>query len=131
MGLEMLRAGSRVSPKVRDGKVSILIQVDAEAYIGDSNAFIDPIRDRELVPSIERRMATVIRNEIASALERAQKDYRSDIFGFGALIHRSIPGEWHRLKSQWDEEFFVIEVNVEVMAKIRRSGLVGRSTKIR
>lgn len=131
IGLELLRAGSRISANFRDGRISMHVRVDAEADIGDTHILIDPVMDPELVLSMERRMATVIRNEIASVLERAQKEYHSDIFGFGRVIHRSFPREWKKLKDRWDEEFPFVDVEIEVRARIRRSGVTGRSTTIR
>jgi spore germination protein KC len=57
-------------------------------------------------------------------IETAQKQYKSDIFGFGEAIHRSNPKEWKKIKEQWDEEFSEMTANVKVDVKLVHTGTV-------
>lgn len=129
VGIEMSRARSQVSPRLADGKIVMEIKIDAEGLLGDTQAFVDPATEARLISSMERRMAALIRNEITLALGRAQKDLGSDIFGFGAAVHRSFPHLWRDLKNRWDQVFPLLAVEIRVNAKIRRSGLSGRSPR--
>ncbi|MBC7335948.1 MAG: Ger(x)C family spore germination protein, partial [Clostridia bacterium] len=129
--LEILRAKSKVRPVKKDGKVAIAVKVETEAELREAQAFLDPVNNRELLASIERRLATAIRSEILAAVRRAQADLRSDIFGFGATVHRSLPRDWRRLRDNWDGLFPSLPVEVEVKARLRRSGLAGRSIQIK
>lgn len=64
-----------------------------------------------------------------AAVAKAQ-ELDSDIFGFGAELNRTNPEKWAELRERWDEEFPRVDVQVEVKAKLRRSGLLIRSTQI-
>jgi len=128
VGLEMIRANSRVTPEIKDGKPRIRVQVRAEAAIGDVRGMVEPLKNQDVILKMERRMATVIRNEILAALDKARA-LKSDFFGFGASIHRGLPREWSRLRERWDEEFSSLAVDIEVKATIRRSGLTTRTTR--
>ncbi|NPV80273.1 MAG: Ger(x)C family spore germination protein [Firmicutes bacterium] len=130
IGLEILRAKGGFKPEIKDGRVSVTIKVEAEANLGDIQGFLDPLKSPEVWTSMERRMATVIRNEIMAAVAKAQ-ELDSDIFGFGAELNRRNPKKWLELKDRWDEEFRCINIQVEVKAKLRRSGLIIRSTRIK
>ncbi|MGE5573678.1 MAG: Ger(x)C family spore germination protein [Bacteroidota bacterium] len=131
IGLEILRAKGAFKPEVRDGRVTVTVKVEAEANVGDIQGFIDLLKSPELWASMERRMATVIENEVLAAVAKAQ-ELGSDIFGFGAELNRRDPKKWAgEFRDRWDEEFRDIDVQVEVKAKLRRSGLVLRSTRIR
>ncbi|MDK2878933.1 MAG: spore germination protein [Thermoanaerobacteraceae bacterium] len=44
------------------------------------------------IKSLERRQATVIRNEIEFVLKKA-REWGVDIFGFGETVHRKYPEE--------------------------------------
>ncbi|MBC7083644.1 MAG: Ger(x)C family spore germination protein [Firmicutes bacterium] len=131
IGLEILRAKGSFKPEVEDSKVTVTVKVEAEANVGDVQGFIDLLRSPELWASMERRMATVIANEVLAAVAKAQ-ELGSDIFGFGAELNRRDPKKWaDQFRDRWDEEFRDIDVQVEVKARLRRSGLVIRSTRIR
>lgn len=125
VGLELRRAGSKVKPEIKNGKPSVTVEVDAEAAVGDVQEFIDTVDASKVVPSMERRMATVIKNEIMAALEKAQGQFKSDIFGFGSAISKRFPREWQALKRDWNDTGFIqLDVQVKVKAKLRRSGLI-------
>ncbi|HHV62287.1 MAG TPA: Ger(x)C family spore germination protein [Firmicutes bacterium] len=130
IGLEILRAKGGFKPEIKDGRVSVTVRVEAEANVGDIQGFLDPLKSPGVWASMERRMATVIRNEVMAAVAKAQ-ELDSDIFGFGAELNRRNPKKWAELKDRWDEEFPHVDVQVEVKAKLRRSGLVIRSTRIK
>lgn len=123
VSLEIIRASSRITPEFRNGRPVIRVQVRAEANLGEAQSYLDPVAHPELWTSMERRMATVIRNEIRSTLTISQQDFQSDIFGFGAAFHRDYPQEWQAMKYNWNDIFPDLEVEIDVRAKLRRSGL--------
>ncbi|MEW6228035.1 MAG: Ger(x)C family spore germination C-terminal domain-containing protein, partial [Bacillota bacterium] len=132
VGLELRGGRAKVSPELRDGKVTMNIEIRTSANIGDlgdSQPPLDPRIDPALIPALEERLAQAVKDEVSRALARAQVDLRSDIFGFGAAIHRSLPKEWHKLKGRWDEEFPRLEVNVKVKATILHPGRSARSVR--
>lgn len=65
---------------------------------------------------------------INQTIESVQKQYESDIFGFGEAIHRSNPKEWKKIKRQWrDEGFSELSANVKVDVKLQHTGTVTNS----
>lgn len=131
IGLEILGARGGFKPEVRNGKVTVAVKIEADANVGDVQGFIDLLRMPEAWSSMERRMATVIENEVLAAVAKAQ-ELGSDIFGFGAELNRRYPKKWaDEFRDRWDEEFRKIDVKVEVKAKVRRTGLTVKSSEIR
>ncbi len=128
--IEILRADSTVTPKISEGRPSILIKVGALGNLGEVQEYFDPMESQETWISMERRMAEVIRHEIEAALDIAKHEFNSDIFGFGAEICRKYPKEWIDLKDKWDEEFRKLDVEIEVTTSLRRSGLTRRSIQV-
>lgn len=131
IGLEILGARGGFKPEVRNGKVTVAVKIEADANVGYVQGFIDLLRMPEAWSSMERRMATVIENEVLAAVAKAQ-ELGSDIFGFGAELNRRYPKKWaDEFRDRWDEEFRKIDVKVEVKAKLRRTGLTVKSSEIR
>ena len=60
-------------------------------------------------------------------LNKAQQEFKTDIFGFGESIHRKYPKVWNELKDNWDTEFTKLQVNFMFDTKIRDLGLIYKS----
>lgn len=122
VSLEIIRASSKIAPEIHDGKVVVTVEVKEEGNLGEQMSDVD-LTKPETFRSLERRQATVIKNEIDSVLRKAQREWGVDIFGFGEAVRRKFPKEWKALEKRWREEFPQVEVKVEVTAKLRKVGL--------
>jgi len=58
------------------------------------------------------------------ALEKAQDEYSSDIFGFGMQVHKYHPQYWKKAQDEWDRIFSRLPADIQVDAKIRRTGII-------
>jgi spore germination protein KC len=124
VGLELIRAKSEIKPEMTDGKPEITVKVVAEANIGDIQEMLDVTDTKAMVAAAERRMATVIANEIGLVLHKTQLELASDILGFGRAIYRKYPKEWRNLRETWNDQGFKdLKVKIEVQTRIRHIGL--------
>lgn len=89
------------------------------------------LTNSEMFKKLEQRMAQVIKDEIQLVLEKAQKEWGVDIFGFGKAVHRKYPQVWKKLQSNWRELLSEVNVEIKVKAKIRSSGLSTIPTGVR
>lgn len=129
VSLEVLSSKSEVIPELVDGRPVIRVKIEAEANFGETQNYIELVGSPEIWASLERRMAEAIRNEVKSALNIAQNDLQSDVFGFGWAIYRKHPQEWMDMKENWDEIFPTLEVQIDVRAKLQRSGMILRKVR--
>ena len=74
------------------------------------------------IEQLEKRVASEIKREMETLFYKVQQKYNADIFGFGELVKAYLPAEWKKIEN-WHEEFKKVELELEVEAKIRRSGL--------
>ncbi len=128
VSLEILRAKSKFQPEVKNAQVSVTVKIEAEASLGEIQGTLDPMKYPQAWTEMESQMAEAIKREVMAAISKA-KELNSDIFGFGAALNRKQPKEWASLKDRWDLEFQRIDVKLEVEAKLRRMGLVTRSSE--
>ncbi|MFZ5647643.1 MAG: Ger(x)C family spore germination protein [Bacillota bacterium] len=123
ISLEIIRAESKLKPKIEDGKIYMTIEIKEEGNLGEQMAPGDPAKP-EKFKLLEEKQAKVIEREVRAALEKAQQEWGVDVFGFGEAVHQAYPKEWEILKKRWDEEFPMVEVEIKVEAKLSRLGLI-------
>lgn len=119
-GIEIIKANSRVVPKLVNGHLEITVNVRADGNLGEEMSNADLVQP-EPFKELEKRMASEIEDEINSAVDKAQK-WDVDIFKFGEEVHRQFPKEWPELEENWSEEFQKIHVNVVVDSKLHWTG---------
>ncbi|AMM94329.1 spore gernimation protein KC [Peribacillus simplex] len=119
---QVIRQKTNVSVKVENGKPKVFIKVRAEGDIREVNVSLNLSSPHVLI-DIEKKLAKNLKKEMEDAIVRAQKN-KSDIFGFGEIMHESHPKLWKKLEKDWDDDTFPkLEAQVQVETFIRRTGL--------
>lgn len=126
--IEIIRAKAKVRPEVKEGRLVMTVHVDARANVGELMGLVDPAKP-DVLSALEREMRVAIESEVSAALKAAQKEYRSDIFGFGDEINRRFPREWKTMKERWDELYPELPVDVTVKAKLKQTALATKPVK--
>ncbi len=122
IAVEVLRANSDITAKIKKGKPVIQIQVRAEGHISDT---LCPLALDEMgtIEKLQKQMNQEIKEEVLLAVEAA-KGEKTDIFRFGEAINRKDPKLWKGIRDKWNDEIFPeTDVNVHVRGFIRRTGL--------
>lgn len=131
VSLKLLGGKSKITPLMVDGRPVIRVRIEAKANLEETQGEARLIGNHTFWHRLERRMAAAIRNEVESALTAAQGEYQSDIFGFGRSIYIHYPREWMEMRDNWYDIFPTLEVEVEVIAHLERSGLTLQRLKAR
>ncbi|HVJ48427.1 Ger(x)C family spore germination protein [Desulfitobacterium sp.] len=121
VALEIIRASSKVTPEMTDGKLTVTVEVKEEGNLGEQMSQVD-LTKPVTFKALEEKQAAVINDEISAALDKAQ-EWGIDLFKFGVEYHRKFPAEYPELEKNWEEEFKNIAINIEVDAKLSRVGL--------
>ncbi|MBP2643529.1 MAG: spore gernimation protein GerC [Firmicutes bacterium] len=100
-----------------DQQPEINLEMEVEGTIDGISTDIDLLKE-ENIRIIEGEEEKEIGNIIAGAIRTAQKQYSSDIFGFGDVIHRTNYRAWESLRDNWDESFRNLPVNIKVKVRI-------------
>ncbi len=130
--VEIFQSSSQMKARVEGEKVTITLEIMADGRLQETQTEEEWLSEEsELTRSLDRRLAQAIRNDVLLALQTAQQDLNSDVFGFGNLIYRTLPREWSRLENRWDEIFPRVQVEIKVDANVRRTGLIKDPIKIR
>lgn len=130
--VEMTRANSKIETKIVRGKPVVIVKIDTEGNITEfsqNNAASKP----EDIALVDRGYGEAVKKQVIMVLNKCQKNFKSDIFGFGTYFHRQQLKYWkqNNLEESWPEVFPEVEVRVEVKANVRRTGLTADGITIK
>lgn len=121
VAIEVIRTNAKIKTFIKAGKPSITIILNEEGNIGEVECEID-LAKPDVIYKLEEQLEEEIKSEMKYAISVAQET-KSDIFGFGDVVHRQHPRVWKEFEKEWPEVFSEIEINLQVNAFIRRTGL--------
>ncbi|WP_409978343.1 Ger(x)C family spore germination protein [Anoxybacteroides tepidamans] len=123
---KVMRAKTKVIAQMNKGTPVISVFIEAEGDVGETLVPFD-LTNPTQIAKLEEKIEKEIQKEVQKAIQRVQQE-KSDIFGFGEVIHRSYPDEWKQMKKTWNERYFPrLQVKVKVDAFVRRTGLRNKS----
>ncbi|WHY55580.1 Ger(x)C family spore germination protein [Peribacillus simplex] len=119
---QVIRQKTSISVKMENGKPKVFIKARAEGDIREANVPLN-LTDTHVLIDLEKKLAKDLKKTMEDAIVRAQKN-KSDIFGFGEIMHENHPKEWKKIEKNWDDVSFPkLEVDVQAETFIRRTGL--------
>jgi spore germination protein KC len=122
----VIRQKTNVSADTKNAIPVITIHVRAEGDIREVRTPVN-LTDPTEILDIEKALEKEIKRELEKTVKRTQKN-KSDIFGFGEVVHRSDPKKWRNMDNNWDDAYFPkLKVKVKVDAFVRRTGLINNS----
>jgi len=124
MFFRVTNSKGRIKVTLDNGKPVINVSVYAEADLRKYAKTMEPeILTPDVIKMIQRDIESTIHSEIEAALEKGQKELKTDIFGFGFAFYRQYPKLWHSMYEQkWEEVFPDVTVDIKVKAKVISTG---------
>ncbi|MDR7001802.1 Ger(x)C family spore germination protein [Neobacillus niacini] len=116
-----IRSKTDISAVFKNGRPVINVKLENEGWISEANLALD-LTKPDVIDKINQAVEKEIKKEVESSIKTVQK-HKSDIFGFGEVIHRRYPSEWSKMKGDWSNQFANLKVNVKVDTFVRREGI--------
>ncbi len=123
ISFEIIRTKSRVKPVLEGEKLSFVIDLDVTCNLGERTDNKETIT-KEDFKELEKILSQAVIGEVQGIVDKAQKELRSDILGFGLTTKRKYPDYWNQHKEQWEEMFPELEVEILVKAVVDGHGTV-------
>ncbi len=116
--------------ELKAGEPNFSIKVTAEGRLGEQHGKGNLVTPK-MVEKLEPRVEAVIKNDIKQAVNLAQKEFQSDIFGFSQLVYRQQIEYWQDNYQDWNQIFSQVPVEIKVVWETRSSGVSGSRIKVR
>lgn len=127
--IEISRVKSKITPKIINDKLSIEINIKEEGDLADQSSSEDNANP-ETFGKIEKVQGELIKKEVLLALKKG-RELNADIFGFGDVIYERYPNKWDSIAKNWDEIYKSINVDVNVEAKLLRTGRITKPATVK
>lgn len=127
--LEIFSNKTKLTPLYNDGRVSLIIDiypVVAIAEVGGTNDFME----EENLRILQRETEKKIEDTVQYLISKLQKDYDSDVLGFGAIFMKEKPKVSEIFKKNGEDIFKNITTEVNVHLQIKNSGKTFRPISI-
>lgn len=112
VSLEIYKSKTEVSCFYQDGKAKAQIKIKTEASL-DELGVSQNLMDEQQLKKIAAIEAEKLEGEIMDVIKKVQTEFGSDIFGFGNNLSKKSPKLWKQIRSDWDELFQTMDVEVE------------------
>ncbi len=128
ISIEMSKAGGKIKPQVKEGKISFKVDINIESAIAmqESTTKISELKTLEQLDKIQEQ---TVKKDVEETIEKVRNELKLDIFGFGSKLKERYPKEWEKVKEDWNQIFSEVEYTVEVKNRIHRTGLLQKPIK--
>lgn len=127
VSLEVISAHSKMKGSMNNGKPEIHIEQHLKSDIGEVQCKELDLTNPKTIAELEELSEQKVVQIFESTIKKVQREYKSDIFGFGVVIHRSNPQEWKKLQDNWDQTFENLTVTIKATNQIHQLGKVTNS----
>ncbi|MFC6600927.1 Ger(x)C family spore germination protein [Ectobacillus funiculus] len=93
IGTQLLTGKTKVKPILEQGKVKMKVNVHAEVELFENGSSLD-LGNPKVLQYVQNLLEMDVKKRMQSALYKAQKQFHSDIFGFGNSLYRTYPKLW-------------------------------------
>ena len=125
VSIAIRRNSLRVVPEYDGKNLRFYVKVKIEGDMVEQQSRGD-LAKKEMIKVLEKELAEEIKKRASAALEKAQKEYVADIFGFGEVFRRKYKKAWQELQDGWNTALAGAEVNLEIEANVREVGLLSK-----
>lgn len=123
IGIEVVGSKSKIRPELVKGKPAIRVEIAVKANVAAVYGALD-VAKLEVSKQIQSKINAKVGQHCKKAVQQAQTEFQSDIFGFGEAMHRYKPKVWKKIKKNWEREFVHLPVKITVKSEIDQLGQV-------
>lgn len=121
VGARVVKSSSSIRTVIANGEPRVSISLRAVVNILSNDTSLDAT-NADSVKLIESKLQEQEAKALAQMTERSQKDYKTDIFDIGEIVHIEHPRYWKNQKAQWQNIYPTIPFDFKVAVKVERTG---------
>ncbi|USB31735.1 Ger(x)C family spore germination protein [Paenibacillus sp. YPG26] len=124
-GYSVNSSKTKITPKKSGSRYVMHIKVTMKGNLTESTCQLD-LSSSKVINELEAQINQRVENDIHTGWA-AMKRLKTDAAGFADRIHRKFPSDWREIKESWEDKWSQMDLDIQVQATIRRSGLIQKS----
>ena len=121
LSADVLKAQSKIKATIENNQPKIDVAIKLKQIIVGVEGELDVSKEENL-ETINKLAEDKVKNICEMVLQKAQKNLKTDIFGFGERVHDKDPAYWKTVKDNWNDVFAEIAVTFNVTVETIATG---------
>jgi spore germination protein KC len=121
VSIEIRKARSHIKPQIQGDKIFFNIEIESSGVLVEQEG-VGTLETRkeqlDYLDRLEKELEKLIKRDVDKVIEKAQKELKTDIFGFGNRLNKKDPKKWNKIKDQWEDQFQNAAIEVKVNSDI-------------
>jgi len=113
---------SKIISQVKEGKISFHVNIESDGRLIEEWLVENEPIDKELISMAVQASENEVNRLVKIGLNKIQKDYKTDVVGFGTRLSIEHPKQWQRVKDDWDDEFSRTPISYSIKLTITDTG---------
>lgn len=123
ISMEILKTDTKLEPKLKNGHLHMNLTVSTRLNLIENDSQLN-LFDTKVIKDLQNKVDKEIDGRIQMTVDKVQKEYQSDILGFGQAVYRKYPKQWKTsYQKNWDQEFPRLAVTIHTNSIIKRTGV--------
>lgn len=124
IGLSITQSKSEIKARLTDnGMPAFTVLLHLEADLNTAQCSVD-LTDPAMIRTIEDNAVAKYNERMERNIHNVQERFAADIYGFGEALHRQHPKIWKKYRSEWNDMFKTVHVDVDTKLKVKRVGSI-------
>lgn len=128
ISIEINNSKTKIESRVAGDSVYFTINIETLGTVSSEQGYVK-LATQENIEKLNIYTEEKIKMYVDKAFKKAQKDYKTDFFGFGDIVYRKHLDFWRKYVNDWDKIFENVTVNVNVNVEILNSGIIKNPSK--
>lgn len=128
--LEIFKNKTKIIPRSKNGSPSVKIEIKTSVFLGE--VADHPEINQAYLAKVRKVAEDYIEEEITKTIQKTQKDFGVDIFGFGSIIKAKEPTIWRDVtkESSWNDAFQELSFEVSAYVEVVNTALAAKTIKV-
>lgn len=123
VSLEVGDTKSKVVIQKEDEQYAIKVQVSITGVVGEISNNKVEMSTKAKLDEFKKQAEVQLKEELNTFIKKVQKDFGSDIFGFGERFKNKYPDVFKKIENNWNSVFTSLDIDVEVKVNITGTAL--------
>ena len=118
----------KVNTKINLEENKVLVKIRGTGTIKEINCKIN-LENKETIKKLENDIKDELNRIITQSTFLVQKKYKTDVLGYGKIIHKTNPKKWKQIKNNWYEIFKNLDIETDINIKLEEQGSLIQTIK--
>ncbi|MEH7544633.1 MULTISPECIES: Ger(x)C family spore germination protein [Bacillaceae] len=124
---EIESMNSQIIPHVKGENISFDVNIESEGRLSENWVAKGNPFDNKFLNRTKKAAEKEVKHLVQNVTNKMQKEYQTDLAGFGNQLRIEHPKLWEKIKKDWDERFSNVPIKYNVKLTIKDYGTFGAS----